>query len=272
MGILLLLWPTLWGLWLAAEGVPDVKILLIFVLGVILMRAAGCVINDFADRNFDGQIKRTRDRPLATGVVSKREALNLFVALLVIAFLLVLMTNKLTILLSFGAVALASLYPFMKRFTHMPQVVLGAAFSWSIPMAFAAQTGEVPEAAWVIYIAVLIWTVVYDAFYAMVDRDDDLIAGVKSIAILFGDADRFMTSALQLIVLWALYLVGGRFDMNWPYWLGVIAAAGLFAYQQYLIRNRDRDQCFKAFINNSWVGAAVFVGIAMDYWLRAGAV
>lgn len=268
IGILLLLWPALWALWLAAEGVPRLDLLVIFILGVVLMRAAGCVINDFADRKIDGRVKRTRTRPLATGKVSSREALWLFAGLCLLAFGLVLLTNGLTIALSFAALALASTYPFMKRYTHLPQVVLGAAFSWSIPMVFAAQTGMVRHESWLIYTAAVVWTVVYDTFYAMVDRDDDLRIGVKSTAVLFGDQDRVMTASLQVIVLITLLMVGQRFELGGVYELGLVVAAGFFAYQQYLIRFRRRDDCFKAFLNNNWVGLAVFVGIAGDYWLR----
>ncbi len=270
IGTLLLLWPTLWGLWFAAEGVPRVDLLIIFTVGVILMRAAGCVINDFADRKVDGHVERTQHRPLAAGHVQPREALILFATLVLVAFVLVLFTNALTILLSFGALALAACYPFMKRYTHLPQVVLGAAFSWSIPMAFAAQTGEVSPHSWLIYTAVVIWTVVYDTFYAMVDRDDDLKIGVKSTAILFAEQDRAITASLQVICLVTLIMVGQRFEMGVVYFLSLIAVAGLFAYQQYIIRYRGKPECFKAFLNNNWVGCVVFVGIAMDYFIRVG--
>lgn len=268
VGWLLLLWPTLWALWLAAEGVPDLDVLIIFVLGVIAMRAAGCAINDYADRKVDGHVKRTRGRPLASGKILPREALAVCVVLCLLSFVLVLFTNALTIMLSVGALMLAGCYPFMKRYTHLPQVVLGAAFSWSIPMAFAAQTGEVPAQVWLLYTGAVIWTVVYDTFYAMVDRDDDLRIGVKSTAVLFGDQDRVITGSLQLLVLVTLLMVGQRFDMGTPYFVGLAVAAALFAYQQYLIRLRERDLCFKAFLNNNWVGAAIFAGIAVDYLLR----
>ncbi|WP_243760632.1 4-hydroxybenzoate octaprenyltransferase [Pseudomaricurvus hydrocarbonicus] len=268
IGSLLLLWPTLWGLWLAAEGVPHLGLLVIFVLGVVFMRAAGCVINDFADRKVDGHVKRTAQRPLATGKLQVREAKTLFALLCTASFILVLFTNKLTIMLSVGGLALASCYPFMKRYTHLPQVVLGAAFSWGIPMAFAAQTGAVRPEAWLVYTAVVIWTVVYDTFYAMVDRDDDLRIGVKSTAILFGDQDRVITASLQVITIVTLILVGQRFELGQLYYLSLMGAAALFMYQQYLIRNRDRDACFKAFLNNNWVGCVIFVGIVADYALR----
>ncbi|GAA5315217.1 MAG: 4-hydroxybenzoate octaprenyltransferase [Candidatus Pelagadaptatus aseana] len=264
IGILLLLWPTLWGLWLAADGVPRLDVFIIFVSGVVLMRAAGCVINDYADRDIDGHVKRTKDRPIASGQVAPREALLLFAVLVTLAFVLVLFTNRLTILLSLGGVALAACYPFMKRYTHLPQVVLGAAFSWSVPMAFAAQINEVPPHSWLLYVAVVLWTVVYDTFYAMVDRDDDIKIGVKSTAVLFGDQDRVITAGLQLMTLVSLLMVGQRFELGTFYYLGLLLAAALFAYQQFLIRYRHREECFKAFLNNNWVGMVIFAGIAID--------
>jgi 4-hydroxybenzoate polyprenyltransferase len=268
IGILLLLWPTLWALWLAAKGAPAAHNLLIFGLGVVVMRSAGCVINDFADRKIDGRVARTQGRPLATGVITSREALILFIALCLIAFGLVLMTNPLTIQLSLGGLLLAVSYPFMKRHTHLPQVVLGAAFAWGIPMAYTAQTGALDKNIWLIYLAVVLWTVVYDTFYAMVDRDDDLKIGVKSTAILFGEQDRVITGALQILTLYALYLVGQAFALGWVFYLSLGVVAGLFGYQQWLIRFRERAACFKAFLNNNWVGAAVFAGIAVDLALR----
>lgn len=268
IGTLLLLWPTLWSLWIAAKGVPSSKNLVIFVLGVIVMRAAGCVINDFADRKIDGKVERTKHRPLATGAVSSREAIGLFVALCLVAFTLVLFTDPLTIKLSAGGLLLAFCYPFMKRHTHLPQVVLGAAFAWGIPMAYAAEAGELHQGMWLIYLAVVLWTVAYDTFYAMVDRDDDLKIGVKSTAILFGEQDRLMTGVLQVMTLYSLMLVGSRFELGIFYYLGLAVAAGLFIYQQWLIRFRARADCFKAFLNNNWVGLAIFVGIVADYALR----
>jgi 4-hydroxybenzoate polyprenyltransferase len=265
IGILLLLWPTLWALWLAAEGIPSLKNLLIFSLGVLVMRSAGCVINDYADRHIDGHVKRTKARPLASGEATETEALGLFAALCGLAFFLVLFTNWLTVFLSLGGLLLAACYPFMKRYTHLPQVVLGAAFSWSVVMAFAAQTNSLPSKIWLLYIAVVVWTVVYDTFYAMVDRDDDLKIGVKSTAILFGDADIVITASLQAFVILILVMIGQNFSLGWLYYLGVAAAAGLFVYQQKLIKNREREPCFKAFLNNNWVGLAVFVGIFLDY-------
>jgi len=269
IGTLLLLWPTLWALWLAAGGFPQWHLLIIFGVGVFLMRSAGCVINDVADRDFDGHVQRTAQRPLAAGLVSKREALILCIALCVLAFVLVLFTNRLTILLSFGALLIAGLYPFMKRFTHFPQLVLGAAFGWGIPMAFAAQTNSLPNGCWVLFIANLLWTVAYDTFYAMVDRDDDLKIGVKSTAILFGDDDRLITGALQASVIVALLLVGGQFKLGYWYYVSLIFASALFVYQQYLIRYRQREACFKAFLHNNWVGATIFAGIFLHYLLLA---
>ncbi|WP_444905273.1 4-hydroxybenzoate octaprenyltransferase [Microbulbifer sp. CnH-101-E] len=265
IGSLLLLWPTWAALWLAAGGWPGLQLFAVFTLGVILMRAAGCAVNDFADREIDGHVKRTATRPLATGNVTPMAALGLFAGLSFAAFLLVLTTNQLTILLSLPALALAFCYPFAKRHTHLPQVVLGAAFSMGIPMAFAAVTGEVPPQAWLLYVANLLWTLCYDTFYAMVDRDDDLKIGVKSTAILFGEMDRAMTATLQLLVLMALVLIGQRFGLGAIYYLAVTAIAALFAYQQWLIRNRDREACFKAFIHNNWVGLVFFAGIFLHY-------
>jgi 4-hydroxybenzoate polyprenyltransferase len=267
IGTFLVLWPTLWALWLAAEGLPDWHLLLIFVGGVFLMRAAGCVINDYADRHIDAHVRRTRERPFATGAVTEKEALILFAVLCLAAFVLVLFTNWLTVALAFVAVALAACYPFAKRHTHLPQVVLGAAFAWSVPMAFAAQTGGLPAELWLIYIAVLLWTVVYDTFYAMVDREDDLKIGVKSTAILFGDDDRAITGLLQASVIFVLVLVGARFGLGFIYFVGVAAAAALFVQQQRLIRHRDRDDCFRAFLNNNYVGMVVFGGILLHYLL-----
>lgn len=265
IGIYLLLWPALWSLWLATDGlIPEIKNLLIFIFGVVLMRSAGCVINDYADRNIDKHVKRTEERPLTSGKVSSREALILFSLLVLIAFLLVLMTNMLTIQLSVGGLLLAASYPFMKRYTYLPQVVLGAAFAWSIPMAFAAEANSIKAETWLIYLAVVLWTVVYDTFYAMVDRDDDIKIGVKSTAILFGEQDRVITGFLQVLTIYCLALIGQRFQLSLPYYISLGVASGLFIYQQWLIRFRDRDACFKAFLNNHWVGMAVFIGIVVD--------
>lgn len=266
IGSLLLLWPTWWALWLAAGGWPDLSLLIIFTAGVLLMRSAGCAINDYADRHVDGSVKRTRSRPLVTGEVAPREALLLFLVLSLTAFALVLLTNRLTIQLSFAALALAACYPFAKRYTHLPQLVLGAAFSWGVPMAFAAQTGRVPPEGWLLFVAAVLWPVIYDTFYAMVDRDDDLRIGVKSTAILFGDDDRLITGILQALMLLALLLVGQRFELGYAYTVSLLVTAALFIYQQVLIRNRERDACFRAFLNNNWVGAALFVGIVLDTW------
>lgn len=268
IGILLLLWPTLWSLWLAAKELPRWDLLLIFTLGVIVMRSAGCVINDFADRKIDGKVARTQKRPLITGAVSSREAIVLFLVLCLIAFGLVLLTDPLTIKLSVGGLVLAFIYPFMKRHTHLPQIALGAAFAWGVPMAFAAQAGELKKDMWLIYLTVVLWTVVYDTFYAMVDRADDLKIGVKSTAILFGEQDRFITGVLQVMVLYSLYLIGQHFSLGVFYNLSLVNVAGLFCYQQVLIRYREPEACFKAFLNNNWVGAVVFVGIAVDLAMK----
>ncbi|WP_438951882.1 4-hydroxybenzoate octaprenyltransferase [Porticoccus sp.] len=269
IGTLLLLWPTLWALWLAAGGVPSAKNLLIFVPGVILMRAAGCVINDVADRQVDGHVTRTRHRPLPSGTISVREAMVLFVLLCLIAFALVLLTNPLTIKLALVGVALAACYPFMKRFTHLPQLVLGAAFAWSLPMAFAAESNGLPREMWTLYIAVVLWTVAYDTFYAMVDRDDDIKIGIKSTAILFGDMDIPITACLQCLVLIALLMTGVNFGRGGWFFLSLLVTALLFLFQQYLIRHRERDACFRAFLNNHYVGAIIFIGLVADYQLTA---
>jgi len=268
IGIYLLLWPTLWALWIAGKGSPSVANVLIFVTGVFLMRAAGCVINDFADRKVDGHVKRTEQRPLASGKVTSKEALILFAILVALSFGLVLLTNATTIWLSFGGLALAATYPFMKRYTYYPQVVLGAAFSWGMPMAFTAQTGELPAAAWLLYIANLLWTVGYDTYYAITDRDDDLKIGVKSTAVLFGDADRVIILTLQGLALFCLMLAGSRFELGLYFFLGLLVAAGCFAWEFWSTRDRDPQACFKAFLHNHWAGLAIFVGIVADYALR----
>ena len=265
IGTLLLLWPALWALWLAASGVPATGLLTIFILGTFLTRSAGCVVNDLADRNFDGAVSRTRARPLVTGAVTVREARALFFVLMLSAFVLVLFTNALTIELSLVAVVLASAYPFMKRYTHLPQVMLGAAFSWSIPMAFAAQLGALPDALWLVYLGNLLWTVAYDTAYAMVDRDDDIKVGIKSSAILFGQYDRLMIGVLQSACLVTLYMAGQAFGLGLYFNGALIVAAALFGYQHYLIRERQPDACFKAFLNNNWVGMVIFLGVAMDF-------
>jgi 4-hydroxybenzoate polyprenyltransferase len=263
IGALLLLWPTWWALWLAANDFPPWKPLIIFTLGVFAMRAAGCAINDYADRKLDPQVARTAGRPLASGRVTPREALLVFAALLLLAFVLVLFTNRLTIELSFVGAALAALYPFTKRYTQMPQVVLGAAFGWSIPMAFAAVSNTVPPLGWLLFIANILWSVIYDTEYAMVDRDEDLAAGAKSTAILFGDADLPILGILMATFLLAMLFVGTRASLGWPYWLALAAAAGLFGWQQWLIRNRARDACLAAFRHNNWLGLTLWAGIVL---------
>lgn len=265
VGIFLLLWPTLWALWIAAEGVPDFGVLTVFVLGVILMRSAGCVINDYADREIDPRVNRTKNRPIAAGKVSADEAMLLFMGLCFSAFLLVLTMNTFTILLSLGGAVLAAIYPFMKRYTHMPQIVLGMAFGWSVPMAFAAQSNEVPKIAWLIYVVTVLWAVIYDTMYAMADRFDDLKIGVKSTAILFGEADRAIIGILQAMMLFALYLVGEQAGLGKEYFISLVTAAILMGYHQYLIRFRQPSQCISAFLNNNWLGAAIFTGIVLNF-------
>lgn len=263
IGALLLLWPMLWALWLAADGLPDLQVLIVMLLGVWFMRSAGCVINDFADRDFDPKVARTRDRPLATGEVEPLEALVLFGLLCVVAAALVLTLNRLTILLSFAALALAAAYPFMKRYTYLPQVWLGAAFGWAVPMAFAAQTGQVPALAWLIFLLAVIWALIYDTEYAMVDRPDDLQAGVKSTAILFGSQDRAIIGGLQAFMLLGLVLLGRRAGLDGSYYGMLILASVSFLWQQWLIREREADGCFRAFMNNNLFGGLVFLGILL---------
>lgn len=265
IGTLLLLWPTLWALWLAADGLPDLWTLLVFVVGVFLMRSAGCVINDYADRNFDGHVKRTAGRPLPMGKVKPREVLALFAVLALISFALVLTMNPLTIGLSFAALLLAVCYPFMKRYIPIPQLVLGMAFSWSIPMAYAAQANALPAVAWLVFLANLLWTIAYDTQYAMVDRDDDLKLGLKSSAILFGRHDKRIIGALQLLTLLILLLLGQLSELGSSYYWSLLAAAALFVYQQRLIRERQREACFQAFLNNNYVGALIFAGVVINY-------
>ncbi|MEC6815580.1 4-hydroxybenzoate octaprenyltransferase [Photobacterium toruni] len=264
IGSLLLLWPTLWALFLAGNGFPKVDVLVVFVLGVVFMRAAGCVINDFADRNVDGYVKRTANRPMPSGKVSEREALGLFSLLVLVSFLLVLTMNNLTIMLSVVAVILAAAYPFMKRYTHLPQLVLGAAFGWSIPMAYAAQSGALPTVAWLLFVANILWTIAYDTLYAMVDRDDDLKVGIKSTAILFGRFDKLIIGILQLATIMLLIAIGGILQLShWYYW-SLLLVSALFVYQQMLIQDRQREQCFKAFLNNNYVGMVIFIGISLS--------
>lgn len=265
IGILLLLWPTWWALLLAGDGWPTVKNVLIFTAGVVLMRAAGCVMNDIADRDLDPHVERTRERPLAAGEVQLKEALALFAVLMLIAFLLVLLTNALTVKLAFAGAALASSYPFFKRFTHFPQVVLGIAFGWGIPMAYAAQTGAVPTAAWWLLGINAVWSVIYDTQYAMVDREDDLKVGIKSTAILFGRYDVFVTAVLMALMLNLLAAVGWQLSLTWPWYAALAVAAALFGRQLYLIRDRGRAECFRAFLNNNWVGFGLFLGLVLHF-------
>lgn len=269
VGSLLLLWPTLAALWIAAGGFPGWHLLAVFTLGTFLMRSAGCVINDLADRHIDGHVKRTAARPLATGAASRKEALALFGVLCLLSAVLVLFTNRLTVLLAFPALALAACYPLAKRYTHLPQVVLGAAFGWSIPMAFAAVEGELTRGAWLVFTANMFWTVAYDTYYAMVDRDDDLKIGVKSTAILFGEDDRLIIAILQACTLLTLALVGRYYALGYWYYIGLLGAAGWFIWQYLITRHRERDACFRAFLNNNWAGATVFAGILVHY-LSAG--
>ncbi|MCG6897694.1 MAG: 4-hydroxybenzoate octaprenyltransferase [Thiocapsa sp.] len=267
IGIFLLMWPALWALWLAGEGQPPWYIVLVFVLGVVLMRSAGCAINDFADRDFDGHVARTRQRPLATGAVSPEEAVAIFVVLSLLAFGLVLFLNWQTVALSVVAALLTIIYPFMKRFTHVPQLFLGAAFGWAIPMAFTAVTGKIPAYAWLLFVSTLIWALIYDTQYAMVDREDDLKIGIKSTAILFGDLDRMVIGLLQVLMLGLLVWLGLLAGRGLWFFAGLVIAAVLALYQQSLIHRREPASCFKAFLNNNYFGMAIFVGLVLDYAL-----
>lgn len=263
VGIYLLLWPTLGALWLASMGVPSFGLLFIFISGTVVMRSAGCCINDFADYHIDGEVLRTRERPLATGQLDRRDALYGFIALSLVGFILVLFTNLPTILLAIAAVPIIVLYPFFKRVTHMPQVVLGVAFSWGILMAFTVQAGSLPASAWLLFLANCLWTIVYDTQYAMVDREYDRRIGMKSTAILFGDADNMMIGLLQVMFIAAMWLAGRQFDLGLPYYLSLVGASLLFAWQQILTSDRQPEACFKAFVNNQWVGALIFLGIVL---------
>jgi 4-hydroxybenzoate polyprenyltransferase len=265
IGTYLLLWPTYWALWIASDGWPNFYLLLVFSLGVFVMRSAGCVINDIADMKIDGKVERTKNRPLITGLISKEEAISLFGLLIGVALGLVLTLSLPTIYLSIVALLLASSYPFMKRYTQLPQVVLGAAFSWGMIMAFSEAQGEVPLVAWLLFSANVLWTVAYDTMYAMVDKDDDLKIGVKSTAILFGEHDKRIIGFMQLLVLGLLFTVGELLAFGWPYQLSLIISAGLFSYQQMLISDRNRERCFQAFLHNHWVGMAIFIGICIEY-------
>jgi 4-hydroxybenzoate polyprenyltransferase len=270
VGIVLLLWPTLWALWLAGAGNPDKKTVAIFILGVIIMRSAGCVINDMADRHFDEKVTRTCQRPLAAGEMTMREAMIILSLLLSAALSLVCFLNQLTILLAFIGVILAGIYPFLKRITHLPQLWLGAAFSWGVPMAFEALTGTVPAQSWLLFLTAAVWPVIYDTQYAMVDRPDDIKIGVRSTAILFGEADRYMIGALQIIFIILLALAGAVFRLNMIYDMSLAGVAALFIYQQILIKHRVPGHCFKAFLNHRWVGAVIFLGIISGHAYHSG--
>ena len=267
IGTWLLLWPAFWALWIAAEGIPPVSIICIFALGVFVMRSAGCVINDYADQNIDKHIERTKHRPITSGKVSSREALGLFLVCIIIAFILVLFLNLYTILLSFVALLLASVYPFMKRYTHYPQLVLGMAFSWAIPMAFAAQLGAIPELAWILYAVTILWIVSYDTMYAMADREEDLKIGVKSTAIVFAENDKLMIALLQSAFTLGMFYIAWLVQAGLYFYLGIIFSIVFSVYQQYLIRNRDKKKCFQAFLNNNWLGMVIFAGIFFDFLL-----
>ena len=265
IGIWLLLWPVLWALWISGDGRPDEQLFVIFVIGTFVMRSAGCVMNDFADRDFDPHVRRTADRPLAQQSVSTAEALALFAVLGLVALALVIPLNRPTQVLALVGGVLAVTYPFLKRFFSLPQAYLGAAFGWSVPMAFAAQTGSVPPEAWVLFLSVVLWTTAYDTMYAMVDREDDLVIGIRSSAILFGRADRLIIATLQAGTLGGLVLVGWMSDLGRWYWIGLMAAAMLAIYQQFLIRRRDPSACFRAFLNNNLFGLVVFTGLLLHY-------
>lgn len=265
IGTYLVIWPALWSLWIAAEGMPNPLLIIVFIAGAFLMRSAGCVINDFADRHIDGHIERTKNRPLAAGLVTASEAIQLFILLCACAALLLFFTNRLTVLLAVVALLLAALYPFTKRFTHLPQVFLGMAFSCSIPMAFAAQTNTLPEIIIPLYVAVVVWVIVYDTFYAMVDREDDLKIGVKSTAILFGRYEKLITTALQIIFIALIIKIGLLIELGRIYYGSVVVTALFFIHQQQLISQREKNKCFRAFLNNNYVGMAIFIGIAADY-------
>lgn len=267
IGIYLLIWPVLWSLTIAAEGGPDLWVLFVFVMGTALMRSSGCAINDYADRHIDLHVARTRERPLTSGRITSREALAVFAVLALVAFMLVLTLNRFTIYLSFGGILLAATYPFMKRFHYLPQVHLGAAYGWGVPMAWAAQTGEMSKIAWLLYIATLLWTVAYDTMYAMADREDDLKIGVKSTAILFGEADRLIIGILQFLFIVTLWLVGMEMGFSWIYFAGLVLAILLMLFEQAMLIHRLPDFCFAAFLHNHWVGAAVFAGIMGHYYL-----
>lgn len=266
IGIWLLLWPTLWALWIAGEGRPDLKITIIFILGTIIMRSAGCVINDFADRKFDGHVARTRDRPLVTGAVLPKEAIILFGLLCLIALLLVVQLNLVTIKLSIIGFFLAVIYPFTKRFTYVPQLILGMAFAWSVPMAFTAQAEHIPLVGGLIYLIAVMWPVAYDTMYAIDDREDDQKIGVKSTAILFGKYDRLMIGIIQFIIICLLLMLGLLLKFTISYYLSLIVASLLFFYQQLILKKGDPSCGVRAFRNNNWVGAIIFLGICLNYF------
>ncbi|MCT8353742.1 4-hydroxybenzoate octaprenyltransferase [Photorhabdus kayaii] len=265
IGALLLLWPTFWALWIAGKGIPDMHILLIFTVGVFLMRAAGCAINDFADRKFDGYVERTKTRPLPSGAISEKESKILFVVLALVSFGLVLTLNKMAIWLSVVGLALAWLYPFVKRFSHLPQFVLGAAYGWAVPMGFAAVSESLPLECWLLFLVNIFWSVIYDTQYAMIDRNDDLKIGVKSTAILFGRFDKLIIGLLQLAMLLMLVLVGYMMNLGGIYYWSLLLAGTLFIYQQKLLAGRERELCFQAFLNNNYVGLVLFLGIFFSY-------
>ena len=266
IGTLLLLWPTLWALFIAANGLPSVHLLAVFIIGVFLTRSAGCVMNDYADRDFDRYVARTRDRPLTTGRVSIREAFYLIFSLLAVAFMLVLTTNRLTIILSFIALPIGGSYPFMKRFIYFPQLFQGISFGWGIPMAFAAATGTVPKIAWLLYACSILWSLTYDTMYAMVDREDDKKIGIKSTAILFEESDRFFIGVIQLMLLLGFVLAGTQLKLSNYYFFSLFIVAGIMLYQQYLIKDRLPENCFRGFLSNNWLGAVVFAGIVLHYY------
>ena len=270
IGIYLLLWPTLWALWIASEGRPDSKVLIVFCLGVVLMRSAGCAVNDYADRNIDPLVRRTQNRPVASGQVKPQEALTVFAVLSLLAFLLVMLMNALTIWLAVVGVLLAGSYPYMKRFHNLPQLHLGIAFGWSVPMAFAAQTDQFPPPiAWLLFLATVLWAMAYDTMYAMTDREDDVKIGVKSTAILFGESDRLIVGIIQTLLIFCLIIVGYLAELGIPYYLGLAVAASLAIYQQRLIAHREPDKCLRAFLNNHYFGMAIFGGIALHFVVSA---
>jgi len=268
IGVYLLLWPTYWGLWFASSGRPSLKNFLIFTIGVLVMRAAGCVINDYADRHVDGEVARTKHRPIPAGEIMPKHALVLFSALLFVALILVIQTNLLTLILAVIGACLALIYPFLKRLTHLPQLGLGLAWSWTVPMAFAAEQQALPAGLWLISAAIVLWTVAFDTYYAMVDREDDLKIGVKSTAILFGKQDLLIIAILQISTLVLLYLAGNYFNRGGMYDLGLVISAGYFIVQHFQARSREPEGCFKAFLNNHRVGMVLFIGLALDHSLK----